>query len=154
MERKRSIDLVVTNQLLSQRCPKKLPFILLNHLKSQKMESHSRQVNIRAKIIRESTNNLSCISFFFKKIHFIIGIAGVQISTSYLKKIFDENSPDDCSETGVYRCYLIDLSGYLLASNQPLSEVSPGDFLGQVDNQVESLSNILSRIQNKTSFHI
>ena len=32
-----------------------------------------------------------------------------------------------------YRCYVIDLSGFVITSNQPMSKVTVGDFLGASD---------------------
>ena len=46
----------------------------------------------------------------------------------------DEISTEDCRNSEILACYLIDTSGYLLASNQ--DEVSAGDFLGVVDPQI------------------
>ena len=46
----------------------------------------------------------------------------------------DEISAEDCRNNEILACYLIDTSGYLLASNQ--DEAAAGDFLGVVDPQI------------------
>ena len=71
---------------------------------------------------------------------FTAGIAGVQMSIDYMQKILMDSTTRtsngqelSCKDTDEIRCYLIDLSGYILTSNQPQSKVGIGDFLGVSD---------------------
>jgi len=38
-----------------------------------------------------------------------------------------------CKDSNAVRCYMIDLSGFVITSNQPMSKVTVGDFLGVSD---------------------
>jgi len=69
-----------------------------------------------------------------------VGVSGVEIAPDFLYNMvlnatqIDKAGAADCRNDTLLACYLIDTSGYLLASNQ--DEASAGDFLGVVDPQV------------------
>ena len=74
----------------------------------------------------------------------IVGVSGVELHPEFLQNLlintttidegFGVDSRQDCRNPDLLACYLIDTSGYLLASNQ--DEASTGDFLGVVDPQI------------------
>ena len=86
---------------------------------------------------------------------FVAGISGIELSHEYLKEVVMEStkvantkSEFTCANHEKIWCYVIDLSGYILASNQEQKEVvNVGDFLGEID---PSLMQHL--VENKTYF--
>ena len=77
----------------------------------------------------------------FIKTNCSTGVAGVRVSDSYIQQLLFDHTPSPKGELSCYnasdiRCYFVDFSGYVLASNQPRSEIAAGDFLGRVDEQV------------------
>ena len=78
---------------------------------------------------------------------FIAGISGIELSHRYMKELLLESSNTakteyqfTCENSDNVWCYLIDFSGYILASNQNETidetrneRVDVGDFLGTVD---------------------
>jgi hypothetical protein len=83
---------------------------------------------------RQATND--------KQLLHIPGVAGVRLSESYVQQLLLDHTPSSpgeisCRNPSDIRCYLIDFSGYILASNQQKSEIAAGDFLGRVDDQVK-----------------
>ncbi len=72
----------------------------------------------------------------------IPGVAGIRVSDSYIQQLLVDHTPSpsgelSCRNSSDLRCYFIDFSGYILASNQPRSEVAAGEFLGRIDEQVK-----------------
>ena len=72
---------------------------------------------------------------------FTAGVSGVQVSSEYVQQLL-ENSTEHAQKESEFscvktpdkiRCYLLDLSGYIMASNQPLAQIFVGDFLGVID---------------------
>ena len=72
---------------------------------------------------------------------FIAGVSGIEMSHQYLKSLVMEHTTSastdsefNCASnnTKVW-CYFIDLSGYILASNQDETDVKVGNFLGIED---------------------
>ncbi len=75
---------------------------------------------------------------------YVAGVAGAQLSAEYLQRLLlDATAGTDsewsCSSDHALVCYLLDDAGHVLASNQRLPGVEPGDFLGSVDPQLMRL---------------
>ena len=72
---------------------------------------------------------------------FIAGISGIELSHQYLKNLVMEftttantESEFNCANNNTkIWCYFIDLSGYILSSNQDETDVKVGNFLGLED---------------------
>ncbi len=94
---------------------------------------------------------------FNKKLNLIknLGVAGIRVSDSYIQQLLLDHTPSpkgelSCNNASDIRCYFVDFSGYILASNQPRMEVAAGDFLGRVDEQVmKILRNVFSKLLTK-----
>ena len=87
-------------------------------------------------------NNETCKYVITVKSH--VGVSGIRIPDSYLQQLLLDHSPSprgelSCANSTDIRCYFVDFSGYILASNQPRADVSAGDFLGRVDDQVRDI---------------
>ncbi len=74
---------------------------------------------------------------------YVAGVAGARLSADFLQGLLKEgtgqtltNTEWSCSNDEALVCYLLDDTGHILASNQPLLSVEPGDFLGATDPQL------------------
>ncbi len=77
---------------------------------------------------------------------YVAGVAGARLDADFLRRLLlsatkatDDGSEWSCSSEEDLLCYLLDDTGHVLASNQRLPAVEPGDFLGAVDPQLMRL---------------
>ena len=63
----------------------------------------------------------------------IVAVSGVELSRHFWQDLMQNTT--DCSDQNL-SCYLLDTSGYVLASNRADKEVQTGDFLGRADAQI------------------
>ncbi len=75
---------------------------------------------------------------------YLAGVAAAEMSPEYLQRLLLDSTAGtgtewSCSNSDALVCYLLDDGGHLLASNQPLPRIEPGDFLGAADPQLMQL---------------
>lgn len=84
-----------------------------------------------------------------------LGVSGTEVQASFLQDLLinatKESSVMDCQQSSELACYLIDTSGYILTSNQEVSQV--GDFLGVSDAQLMAHMMEKEFYQNRSEYN-